>query len=832
MNTSALIKYFFKTKKISFILIWLTIVISSASFYTMNGFVETLKHRLYHSARNLSSGDIKISSTQNFNKEQLEKINHALQNKYLTSDMLIFPTMAQRDQGDAFLCSIKAVDTQYPFYGTAILQDQLFKPLQANECYIAKEIANRFNIQPGDFLKIGSQSLQVKGVIIELPDQGISNSSAFNPIVLIRIEEANASGLLQFGSRVSYMKLYKGNHPNLTQEQIEKDAENLESKFNTDGIQVSTWKDSQNISRTLFGRLSSYFNLLTYTSVILASIGFYLGLSAFVLKIHSDSAILYGLGISKAILAKSLYQLFFFIITSGALIGLVIGLTGETYIVSQLDSLVVTVKQNKWHWQLILFTLIFCFASGGIIVRMIINTWLKNLNPLQYQMAFSPNYFSIKGMVFYLLFVLGLLLVFSVLQTGVWAPSFAINGAILLLLILLFAFTLSLLFILRLLNKPFLSSPIMYFANIEFFRNKRQHFPSLLGLILSSVLVLGIITSRDAIKQKLSLDKHSDTPNIFMVDIQKTQLNDIKDLIVKNPNTSNFNESPLIRARLTHINDTPLVTLKEKAKQNNDVRKLNFLNRTFNLTYKDNLNKSEKIVEGKFWQPSYDGPDISLEAEFAKSMGVTIGDLLGFDLAGIQIEGKVTSIRTINWGSLLPNFFVIFPEKKLENAPQFIIGSAHVNPTALSTFQNQLVVDYPNISVIDLTDIFKKVQFLFEKVLKVLVVSSALCIISSLVIMASTLLANQSDTTQRHYLLKSMSMNQNQIFLVDFLEKTFYFISLILATFCLHLVANYFLSQQIKEEINFDLYSFCWYCLTVLILVFAPLLLKLRKLNY
>jgi len=265
----------------------------------MNGFVETLKHRLYHSARNLSSGDIKISSTQNFNKEQLEKISHALQNKYLTSDMLIFPTMAQRDQGDAFLCSIKAVDTQYPFYGTAILQDQLFKPLQANECYIAKEIANRFNIQPGDFLKIGSQSLQVKGVIIELPDQGISNSSAFNPIVLIRIEEANASGLLQFGSRVSYMKLYKGNHPNLTQEQIEKDAENLESKFNTDGIQVSTWKDSQNISRTLFGRLSSYFNLLTYTSVILASIGFYLELSAFVLKIHSDSAILYGLGISK-----------------------------------------------------------------------------------------------------------------------------------------------------------------------------------------------------------------------------------------------------------------------------------------------------------------------------------------------------------------------------------------------------------------------------------------------------------------------------------------------------------------------------------------------------
>jgi putative ABC transport system permease protein len=248
----------------------------------MNGFIETLKQRLYHSARNISSGDIKIVSQKDFKKEDIDQINSILQNHYVASEMLIFPTMVQRDQADAFLGSIKAIDTFYPLYGTVILQNQTFAPLKANECYIAKELANQFSIQAGNFIKVGTQTLQVKGFIVELPDQGITGGSAFSPVVLIRIEEARASGLLQFGSRVSYTKLFKVNHPSLTQERIEKDAEDLESKFSNEGMQVSTWKDSQNISRSLFERLGAYFNLLTYTSVILASIGFYLGISAYV----------------------------------------------------------------------------------------------------------------------------------------------------------------------------------------------------------------------------------------------------------------------------------------------------------------------------------------------------------------------------------------------------------------------------------------------------------------------------------------------------------------------------------------------------------------------
>jgi putative ABC transport system permease protein len=444
-------------------------------------------------------------------------------------------------------------------------------------------------------------------------------------------------------------------------------------------------------------------------------------------------------------------------------------------------------------------------------------------------MPFAPTYFSIMGLSFYILFVLGLLVFFSGIQTGVWVPSFTLNGMILLLIVLLFAFTISLLFILRLLNKPFLSSPIFYLADIEFFRNKQQHLPSLLGLILSSVLVLGIVSTRDVLKQKLSIGKQTDAPNIFLVDIQKSQLPDIKDLIKSSPRYANFNESPLIRARLTHINDVPLTTLKENAKQKKEVRKLNFLNRTFNLTYKDQLNKSEKIIKGEFWQPGYEGPGISLESEFAKNMSVKLGDRLGFDLAGLSIEGQITSIRTINWGSLLPNFFVTFPVKKLEDAPQFIIGSAHIELSALSEFQNKLGQDFPNISVINLTDIFKKVQFLFEKVLKVLLVSTALCILSSLVIMASTLLSNLDDTTHRHHLLKSISMNQKQILFVDLLEKLFYFISLVFATLCLHIVLNYFISQWIKEEIPFDYTLFFYYSLVVCVLVYSPLILKLRK---
>lgn len=824
MNSSAVSLYFFRTRKLQLFLIWVTIVVSVASFYIMNGFIDNLKLRLFHSARNISSGDIKIQAFQKMKPEWDQEIEKIIQKKYLISNMLNFPNMIKIENGNSFLVSIKAVDEFYPFYGTIKLRNQNYEPLKSGEAYLAQEAADRFGIKIGEQLILGSQNIVIKGFLEEIPDQGFTGSSGFSPVMLMRIDNAQSSGLLQYGSRVSYIKLYKAIDSSITQEKIEKDAEAIESKLGSEILGISTWKDSQNTSRSLFDRLGSYFNILSYTAVILSSIGFYLGLSAFIMKISKEGSLLYVFGVSKNRLKNSLFFLLFSLILVGCITGLLFGLWGQNYLISQTDDIIVSTATYSLNFPLILYSLLFCLITSIFIVKISIKQFLNNLNPLDYNLSFSQNYFSIKGFILYILIIFHLLTLFSWYQSGVLLPSFSLNGMILLLLLFIFGFIWSVIIFLKTIFKLWEESPTIYMASIEFFRNKKQHLPGLVGLVFSSVLVLGIISARDSLKQKLTINDQGDLANIFMMDVQKSQLPEVQSLIDSDIHYRNFNYSPLIRARLTHINGIYLEELKRRTKEKGNMRKLNFLTRSYNLTYKDKLNASEKIKKGEFWQAGYEGPGISLESEFAKDMNMKMGDTIGFDLAGIPLEGVVTSIREIDWSSLLPNFFVIFPQKKLENAPQFIIGSARVDETQLARFQNQLVDKFPNISVMELSNIFKKIRNLFEKVLKVIVVSSALCIIASLVIMFSTLIAGEEDIQKRSHLLRSSGMNTRNIFLVSFFEKTFYFVTLICSVFVLHLIWNQLISNWMQEPKSFHPMTFGIYSLIMLVLVFSPLI--------
>lgn len=825
MNSLVLLKYLLRTRKLQILLIWATIVISSASFYVMNGFIDSLKLRLFNSARTMSSGDIKISSFQEFKPAWNSAIEKILGNNYLASDMMVFPNMVRKENGDTFLVSVKAVDEKYPFYGEIKLRNQKNNLLKASETFIAKEVIDRFHIKIGDFLFLGSEKLLVAGAIEELPDQGFSGSSAFNPPMLVKLESAKSSGLIQFGSRVSYIKAYKS-RSTTSQEKIEKDAEAIEENLASEPIQITTWKESQNMSKSLFDRLGSFFNILSYTALILSSIGFYLGLSVFVIKFNKEGSVLHGLGVAKKTIFQSLMFLFAILVSTGCLVGLIFGLIGENYLVHQIDDLVVTYKTFSPHYSLMAFTFIFCFISSGVVICIFVNKFIKTLNPLHYNNSFSQNYFSIRDFLTYIIVVLSLLILFSWYQTEVLKTSMGLVGMILLLLLLLFSFITLLVFCLQVLTKPLGNNPLIFMARIEFFKNKAQHLPSLIGLVLSSVLVLGIISTRESLNQKLTINNQKDLANIFMIDIQKSQLPDVDKLVNSNLTYKNFNYSPLIRARLTHINQFSVEELKSKAKEKNEFRKISLLNRISNLTYKDELNNSEKIVEGEFWENGYDGSGISLEEDFAKSLNINLGDTICFDLAGLPLEGQVTSIRKIDWSSLLPNFFVIFPKKRLENAPQFIIGSAHIDENSLASFQNQLVNLFPNISVIELGAIFKKVQKLFEKVLKVLFVSTALIILASFVIMLSALFAGEEEITKRNFYMRSIGMNAKQIVWVSIYEKLIFVVVLVSSVLILQLIWNQLIGIWLNEAIAFRIDLFLFYAVIVFILIFMPLILN------
>jgi putative ABC transport system permease protein len=189
----------------------------------------------------------------------------------------------------------------------------------------------------------------------------------------------------------------------------------------------------------------------------------------------------------------------------------------------------------------------------------------------------------------------------------------------------------------------------------------------------------------------------------------------------------------MVRARLTAIDGQP-VRASDAVKDSNaptavsrtgQARRLR--TRRYNLTYRPALSTSEKLVEGRHFtagefQPQEAGgakgalPELSLEVDFARSLGVGVGSRLTFDVQGVPVEGRVVNLREVRWNSFQPNFFVLFQSGILEDAPQIYLASVPRMPDAeREALQASIVERFRNVSVIDVTRSVKRLLALLSQ---------------------------------------------------------------------------------------------------------------------
>ena len=197
-----------------------------------------------------------------------------------------------------------------------------------------------------------------------------------------------------------------------------------------------------------------------------------------------------------------------------------------------------------------------------------------------------------------------------------------------------------------------------------------------------------------------------------------------------------------------------------------------FLTREYNLTSRDVLSESETLVEGDYWSPGGGGDEVSLEVRFAKRIGVEIGDTLRFDVQGRPMDARITSLRRINWLSLMPNFFVVFPRKRLEDAPQTLVGSVRLPAAETVGFKDALFSHHPNISLIDLPPIFDQVRGLFHTLGVTVRTLALLCALVGLMILFATLQLGRPERIERGNVLRTLGLDTAGILRVELVEVT------------------------------------------------------------
>ncbi|MGB6035611.1 MAG: FtsX-like permease family protein, partial [Cryomorphaceae bacterium] len=198
------------------------------------------------------------------------------------------------------------------------------------------------------------------------------------------------------------------------------------------------------------------------------------------------------------------------------------------------------------------------------------------------------------------------------------------------------------------------------------------------------------------------------------------------------------------------------------------------LSREYRVSYRDSLSESETLLRGQ-WQEAYRGRGdsifVSLEEGLREDMKVDLGDELIFNVQGARLTTYVGSIREVDWQRMQTNFLVMFPEGVLENAPKFhVLLTRFESPEQSASFQQKLVKQFPNISVIDLQLVLETIDTVLSKVSFAIRFMAFFSIFTGLLVLTGSVLISKYQRMQESVLLRTLGARRNQILLINAME--------------------------------------------------------------
>src|SRR5690606_34869939 len=200
-----------------------------------------------------------------------------------------------------------------------------------------------------------------------------------------------------------------------------------------------------------------------------------------------------------------------------------------------------------------------------------------------------------------------------------------------------------------------------------------------------------------------------DAPNTFLINIQTDQREALAQRL-KSSGIDTVVMSPMVRGRLLAINQTAV-----DSSNYDNPRAKRMADREFNLSYADTMPSSNVITEGRWLHT--DSLEVSLETGLAETLGIKLNDSLTFDVAGRPVEVRVSSLREVDWDSFQANFFAVMSPAALADAPATFITSLYVAPT-MQPFIQDLIKDFPNLTVFDVGSILGQVQHVLDQVIQ------------------------------------------------------------------------------------------------------------------
>jgi len=199
-------------------------------------------------------------------------------------------------------------------------------------------------------------------------------------------------------------------------------------------------------------------------------------------------------------------------------------------------------------------------------------------------------------------------------------------------------------------------------------------------------------------------------PDRFVINIQPDQAEAFRQTLA-DAGVKDYDWYPMIRGRLTTINGEAV-----QGRRFTEDRAQRLSEREFNLSHTDEMPAHNQLVGGGWGAAPAGEMGLSVEDGLAKTLGVKLGDQLGFDIAGQPVQGRITSLRKVDWSSMRVNFFVLFEKAELPELPATQIAAYRMPPGV--KLDRELARQFPNLTVIDVSAQLNQVQGVLDQVIQ------------------------------------------------------------------------------------------------------------------
>ena len=290
---------------------------------------------------------------------------------------------------------------------------------------------------------------------------------------------------------------------------------------------------------------------------------------------------------------------------------------------------------------------------------------------------------------------------------------------------------------------------------------------AIVALGLGVLTVVGMYLVQERVSAQLEADLPDKAPTVFLVDIQPDQWAGVEESLIASE-ARNIDSVEVVMGRLASINGVPVAELAEDSVDPSSDRRW-VLTREQRLTSLETLPEDNVVVEGALWSDPGRN-EVSIELDFARDLGVGVGDTIVFDIQGVPVELLVSSLRTVEWESFSINFFLVVEPGVLDRAPRFRIAAARLDQPQEQPLQNRLAARYPNVTLLKIREVLEKVTGILEQLGNGIRFLGAFTVLAGIAILAGAVSAGAVRRGRQVALFKTLGMTRAQVISVFAVE--------------------------------------------------------------